>query len=153
MAGARQRTKENTVPEFAPLAIYLDANVLFSAAYISNCELLKLWRLRRVTPVTSLYAVGEVRRHAVLTTHQVRLEELIAKTLIVSDADVRVIPPDVILPAKDQPILAAAIAASVDYLLTGDKAHFHHLYSRTISGVGVLRPAEFLSLHMDRLAE
>lgn len=141
------------MPEFVPLAVYLDANVLFSATYILNCRLLNLWRLRRVTPVTSLYAIAEVRRHIVQPAHQHRLDEAIAKTLIVSDADVRLIPSDVRLAAKDQPILAAAIAASVDYLITGDKAHFRHLYSTKISGVQILPPTEFLDQHMDRHPE
>jgi predicted nucleic acid-binding protein len=52
---------------------------------------------------------------------------------------------------KDRPILAAAISASLDYLVTGDKHHFAHLYGMAISGVQIINPTDFLSLHEDRL--
>ena len=54
---------------------------------------------------------------------------------------------------KDRPILAAAIAASADYLVTGDKSHFGHLYGTRVSGVCVFTPADFLALHEDRLPD
>jgi predicted nucleic acid-binding protein len=70
---------------------------------------------------------------------------------IVSDADVRLIPPNATLAGKDQPILAAAIAGSVEYLATGDKSHFAHLYNKSVLGVRILTPRDFLDLHEDRL--
>jgi predicted nucleic acid-binding protein len=72
-------------------------------------------------------------------------------TGIVSDADVRLIPPKVRVVSKDEPILAAAIAASVDYLITGDKTHFAHLYDRKVAHVYITSPAAFLFQHEDRL--
>jgi predicted nucleic acid-binding protein len=54
---------------------------------------------------------------------------------------------------KDRPILAAAIAASVDYLITGDKSHFGHLYGTRVSGVYVISPADFLGQYEDRLPD
>ncbi len=39
---------------------------------------------------------------------------------------------------KDRPILCGAIAARADYLLTGDKQDFRHLFGRTISGVKIV---------------
>lgn len=143
--------KGNGVPELAGTTAFLDANVLFSAAYIENCRLLQLWKLRQVTPVTSLYAIGEIGHHIAHPDQQRRLDELIAKTRIVSEADVRLIPHEVGLPAKDRPILAAAIAGGADCLLTGDKAHFGRLYNRRISGVQVLSPSVFLERNSDRL--
>ena len=83
--------------------------------------------------------------------HRKRFEHLLGRTQLVSDADARLIPVNVALVAKDQPILAAAIAASVDYLVTGDKRHFAHLHAKTTSGVYVMAPADFLFRHKDRL--
>jgi predicted nucleic acid-binding protein len=141
------------VPELVPLRVYLDSNVLFSASLSESSRFLDFWRLRDVTPVVSHYVIGEVARNIRFPDHNARLASLLRRTEIVSDADNRMIPADVRLVSKDQPILAAAIAASVDYLATGDKNHFSHLYSRRITGVVVMNPADFLDLYEDRLPE
>lgn len=140
------------MPDFPRLRIYLDANVLYSASLNENSRFLDFWRLRNVTPVTSQYAVGEVTRNLRFYGHDSRFESLLVRTQIISDADVRLIPSDITLVAKDAPILAAAISASVDYLVTGDKNHFAHLYRTTIAGTYLISPADFLNLHRDRLA-
>jgi hypothetical protein len=49
------------------------------------------------------------------------------------------------LDSKDRPVLLAAIAASVDYLLTGDRTHFGHLYDSKVRGVRILLPADYLN--------
>jgi len=41
--------------------LFLDANVLFSAAYRSDTGLLKLWKLREVVLCSSRYALEETR--------------------------------------------------------------------------------------------
>jgi hypothetical protein len=41
--------------------LFLDANVLFSAAYRSDTGLLKLWKLREVVLCSSRYALEEAR--------------------------------------------------------------------------------------------
>ena len=139
--------------ELSQLIIYLDSNVLFSATYIATSPFLNLWRLAGVRPVTSLYAVDEVRRHIVQPAQQLRFDELLNRTGLVSDVDVRLIPSNVKLVSKDEPILAAAIAASVDYLVTGDKTHFAHLYGTRVSHVAVINPADFLFQYEARLLE
>jgi predicted nucleic acid-binding protein len=139
------------VPEFPLLRVYLDSNVLFSASRDPQSHFLDFWRLRNVAVVTSQYAVGEVSRNVHSFDHRQRFERLLAQTQFVSDADIRSIPPHITLAAKDQPILAAAISASVDYLATGDKNHFALLYNGTVSGVRVVSPAHFLAAHKDRL--
>ena len=110
--------------------------------------------MAQVTPVTSLFAIGEVNRHIVLSAQQLRFDELIARTGMVSDADLGFVPQSIQMVRKGNcPILAAAIAASVDYLITGDKSHFGHLYGTRVSGVYVITPADFLGLHEDRLPD
>jgi predicted nucleic acid-binding protein len=140
------------VPDFPLLRVYLDSNVLFSASSSERSRFLEFWRLREVTPVASRYAIDEVFRNVRIATHHLRCEDLITRTEIVSDADIRFVPAHVVLVAKDRPILAAAIAASVDYLATGDKNHFGLLYNNTVSGVRILSPADFLTIHKNRLA-
>jgi predicted nucleic acid-binding protein len=135
------------------LRIYLDSNVLFSASYIASSPYRNFWKLTQVTPVTSLYAVGEVIRHNVISSQRERFDELIARTERVSDADLGFVPQSIRLVEKDRPILAAAIAASADYLVTGDKSHFAHLYSTRVSGVCVIHPTDFLARQEDRLPD
>ena len=102
-------------------------------------------------PVTSLYAIGEVQRHLESPFHGAQFDQLIARTEVVSDADIRFVPANVELVSKDRPILAAAIFASVDYLVTGDIRHFGRLYGTSVAGVHILRTTDFLALHNERL--
>ncbi len=48
------------------------------------------------------------------------------------------------LPAKDRPVLLAAIVAGADYLLTGDLTRFGACMGTGIHGVTVLLPGEYL---------
>ena len=135
------------MPEPARLRVFLDSNVVFSASRDEGSRFLDFWRLRDITPVISQYVIGEVVRNVELPDHDARLSALLLQTTIVSDADPRMIPANVRLVFKDEPILAAAIAASVDYLVTGDKSHFGHLYSKRVLGVEVINPGDFLDLY------
>jgi len=51
---------------------------------------------------------------------------------------------EVDLPEKDAPILAAAVQSKCTHLLTGDKQHFDALYGKSVEGVIVLLPAEYI---------
>jgi predicted nucleic acid-binding protein len=139
------------VPEHHPLRVFLDSNVVFSASMNERSRFEEFWRLYNVTPVASQHAIFEVARNIRVPTHRLRFEELIARTEIVSDVDIRFVPAHIPLAAKDKPILAAAIAASVDYLATGDKNHFGPLYNSTVSGVCIVSPSDFLAVHRERL--
>ena len=141
------------MPNFVGLRVFLDSNVLFSASLDEGSRFQNFWRIPGVVPVVSQYVVGEVTRNVRLAGHDTRLASLLLRTQIVSDADVRLIPPNVALIAKDQPILAAAIAASVDYLITGDKSHFGRLYGTRVSGVYIISPADFLDQYEDRFPD
>ncbi len=44
------------------------------------------------------------------------------------------------LPAKDAPVLAAAIRLRCEALVTGDRTHFGPLFGRSISGVTIYSP-------------
>lgn len=122
------------------MVIFLDANILFSAAQ---------------TDSPSRQFVLKLADHALLTTHagvweeaernlkekrhrwMPGLEELshrISINLVSAPC------PDVGLPAKDQPVLGAAIGIRADRLVTGDRAHFGLLFGKTVHGVKILSP-------------
>ena len=129
------------------MRVFLDANVLFSAAYRRDAELRKLWKLPKVNLVTSLYAVEEARRNLDMEEQIKDLEALL------QDIEVTVAAPEdrplalaQKLPDKDRPILLAAIAARATHLLTGDTKDFGSLYRKTIEDVVILPPAEFFRL-------
>lgn len=125
---------------------FLDANVLFSAAWRPDAGLTRLWMFQQVDLLSSRYASEEARRNLPTAEQQQRLERLVVKLRLCTDVTVGALPPEVVLPEKDRPILLSAIRAQADYLLTGDRQHFGALYGQTIEGVTVMRPADFLSL-------
>jgi predicted nucleic acid-binding protein len=131
-----------------PLRVFLDANILFSAAYRTSNGFVEFWNTAGLVAMTSFYAAQEVRRNCRDQEHLQRLESLLAQTIIVSDAPNRALPPFIILPAKDQPILAAAINAGADFLITGDKGHFSQWMNRPIETrhgmLMVMEPRPFL---------
>jgi predicted nucleic acid-binding protein len=69
----------------------------------------------------------------------------------VEDADFRDLPPGLTVVEKDLPVLAAAVSAHADFLLTGDKNHFGHLYEARINATTVLAPGTFLHQQAERI--
>ena len=133
--------------------VFLDANVLFSAAYTPDSRLRALWSLAGVELVTSEFALEEARRN--LLVHQpggiALLEELAARMTITSGLPAKsALPRGLPLAEKDRPILAAAVAVACTHLLTGDTRHFGGLYGKEIHGVRVLTPAAYLHTRRGR---
>jgi len=128
--------------------IFLDANVLYSAAYLERSGLSRLWSLNDVALISSAYAIEEARRNLAIDRPGAlnRLTRFM-EALATADAPQALkLPKNVRLDPKDQPILLAAIHGKADYLLTGDLKHFNHLYEKRIEGVLVLRPAQYIEL-------
>ena len=123
--------------------VFLDANVLFSAAYKANARLLEFWKLKNASLWSSRYALEEARVNLTKEDQQRRLLKL-AQALTLYEASDRKIPGGIRLPYKDLPILKAAIEARANYLVTGDIHHFGPYFGRTIEGVQIIAPAEFL---------
>ena len=132
--------------------IFLDANVLFSAAHLENSGLARLWQLEDTELLSSAYAVEEARRNLALDRPPAvtRLERLTPKLTLVNPPSGLRLPDGVRLDLKDQPILVAAIHGKADFLLTGDGRHFGHLYGKRVEGVMVLRPAQYFERHARR---
>ena len=128
--------------------LFLDANVLFSAAYRAESPLRELWTLPETELVTSDYALEEARRN-LSGIDQRRLEELIRGVRLIHESGSWALPPDVILPEKDRPILSAAIVSGATHLITGDQTHFGAWYGKQVGGVTILRPAAYLQSRAD----
>jgi predicted nucleic acid-binding protein len=123
--------------------LFLDANVLFSAAYRPDAGLLRLWRLDNVTLCTSHYALEEARINLHDEEQAMRLAKLSGGIQLV-EAGQRALPRGVTLPEKDVPILLAAIASRATHLLTGDIRHFGPYLGKKIEGVVIALPGEYL---------
>jgi len=127
--------------------VFLDANVVFSAAYRPTSGIRGLWSQPGVVLVSSMYAVEEARRNLLVhrPSNISALDELCECMEIVSGVSSEIsLPPGIDLAEKDAPILAAAIAARCTHLLTGDKQHFRALFGVSVEGVLVLTPADYL---------
>jgi len=123
--------------------LFLDANVLFSAAYRPNAGLLQFWKLSNVILCSSHYALEEARINLTEEIQRRRLARL-ARSLQLFDATPRQLPGDVSLPEKDEPILLAAIEARATHLITGDVRHFGPHFGKTMAGILILSPSAYL---------
>lgn len=134
--------------------LFLDANVIFSAALSAKGRCRGLFRLAEqgyCQLVTSPHALTEAERNLVAKYPQalaVYQEQLLPLVVPVTEASREKVEwaMGLGLPLKDAPILAAAVLASVDVLVTGDRRHFGDLYNQTIQGVMVLTPQSALGL-------
>lgn len=128
--------------------LFLDANVLFSAAYCKDTGVRRLWRLLETELVMSSYAVEEARRNLDRAEQRADLEELlevVRVSKVLADPAEHPEIKDADLPEKDLPILRAAVASRCTHLVTGDRRHFGHLFGKKVAGVLVLRPADHLA--------
>jgi uncharacterized protein len=123
--------------------LFLDANVLFSAAYRPGAGLLQLWRLKNVLLCSSRYALEEARINLDSEAQQRRLIRLSERVRLFEAAQ-RQLPRGILLPEKDVPILLAAVEAEATHLLTGDVRHFGPLFGRKVEGIAILLPGEYL---------
>lgn len=125
--------------------VFLDANILVSAAWRAQSGLVALWQLPGIQLLMSGFAIVEADRNVSNAEQRTRLHRLVQLTEIVDEPLPRRLPAGIALPAKDVPILLAAIDSGAEYLLTGDKDHFGKYYGQEIDGVTVLRPATYLA--------
>lgn len=130
--------------------LFLDANVLFFAAYRSDAGVQRLWRLEGCALLSSDYAIEEARRNLSSAQQQGRLATLlqgIERVQTVSlDPDAR---GTVELPEKDWPILGGAVAAGATHLITGDRRDFGPFFGTALFGVMILPPSLYLASKED----
>lgn len=125
--------------------MFLDANILFSAAYRPDAGLHQLWEVTDVELVTSAYAVEEARRNLDRPEQRAALQVLLqsVEVLAARPGDPPIAMP-IELAEKDRPILAMAVAARATHLLTGDVQHFGRYYGQMVASVHILPPAAYL---------
>ena len=122
--------------------LFLDANVLFSAAYREDSGLLELWELEDVELFTSAYAFEEARRNLDDVERLERLQNLVRRLSIVPESDAA-LPAAVDIPEKDAPILRAALAAEASHLITGDRRDFGRYFGRQLGSAWVMPPRQY----------
>ena len=127
------------------MRVFLDANVLFSAAKTDGAmrELLRLLRAAQHELWADGYVLEEARRNlAAKAPEALRALDAIVAAIRVADAH----PADAgqgfsaKLPEKDRPVLAAAVRLGCEALVTGDRSHFGALYGKTVAGVAIHSP-------------
>jgi uncharacterized protein len=126
--------------------IFLDANVLFSAAYGSP-GLKRFWELARegrCLLLASGYVVAEARRNLSGPSHLKNFEDLLSEVQIIPDV-VFQIPCPIDLPEKDRPVFLSAMVGKADYLITGDRSHFGKYFGQIIQGIKIRRPKDYFS--------
>jgi uncharacterized protein len=129
------------------MRLFLDANILFSAAYRETGSVRIFFRLAEVGVcelLSSPYAIDEARRNIARKSpmRSADLEQLVASLTVSAEATPENIAWAIAqgLPAKDAPILAAAVQAGANLLVTGDQRDFGHLYGKVLRRTEVMSP-------------
>ncbi|MBI4280545.1 MAG: PIN domain-containing protein [Armatimonadetes bacterium] len=135
------------------MRIFMDANVLFAAAISPQGRSAVLFLLAQeglCELLTSSHAVTESRRNLAARYPEAveRFESSLRIVTVVPEATSSRVAwaRRHGLPEQDAPILAAAVAARADVLVTGDRTHFGHLLGQIAGGVRVLGLADTLRL-------
>lgn len=131
------------------MRIFLDANILFSAARSDGAirQLLHLARTAGHECWCDAYVETEARRNLLAKAPRsiAALEALLRQCHLAPFQPVSAELYALLraLPSDDRPVLAAAIRLGCDALLTGDKRHFGQLVGRRLRGVAIHTPASF----------
>ena len=136
------------------MRLFLDANVLFSAAKSDGPmrRLLALLRHDGHELCADDYGFEEAQRNLALKVPQALVElEAVMRLVSMPSGTARVrADSSWPLPPKDQPVLEGAIRHECEILVTGDKSHFGALYGKAIEGVTILSPAQVAAKLLSR---
>ena len=133
-------------PHHSLSTLFLDANVLISAAWKDGAETGRVWDLDKARLVTSGYVMVEVQRNLPHISQIERLRGLLTAVELLNFRELPERQEFGLLPLKDRPVLSGAVAAGANYLITGDKKHFSHWFGKTICGVTIHPPSDILTL-------
>lgn len=120
--------------------LFLDANVLVSVAWKEGSRVARIWQIPHAELVTSNFVVLECERNLPIEEQRNRLTAFLAKVRVLAFRSEPVLAEAPSLPAKDRHVLAAAVLARADYLVTGDRTHFGQWYGDAVLGVRVEPP-------------
>jgi predicted nucleic acid-binding protein len=122
------------------MRVFLDANILFSAAKPkSRIRALLDLLSQHGKCITNAYAVEEARRNLALKQPALvaELNKLTQNLELVPALSAEL---EIKLEPKDVPILGGAIAGNATHLLTGDERDFGAYFGKTIQGVKIVSP-------------
>jgi predicted nucleic acid-binding protein len=127
------------------LRIFLDANVLFSAAKSDGAvrQLVSLLLRARHQCCVDNYVIEEARRNLLanapdgVSVLDTLLTRLYVAAVQPGRADIESLAS---LPQKDRPVLAAAIRLGCGALETGDRTHFGFAYGKKLGRVTIHSP-------------
>ena len=122
------------------MRIFLDANILFSAAQPhSRMRAFLDLLLDQAECMTNQYAAEEARRNLAAKSPATvkELDGLLRRCEMVWILPVNV---EVDLALKDVPILGGAIGGHATHLLTGDVRDFGKFWGKTVQGVKIVSP-------------
>jgi uncharacterized protein len=132
------------------MRVVLDTNIFISALMSREglpAQSLRLWTEKRYDLVTSSWQIEELRRVSnydtvkpSLTPYEVGtlVNALRQKAFVLDDVPEVHYSPD----PDDNPIVAAAIAGQVQYVVSGDKSHLLSLH--TVKGIPIITVREFV---------
>jgi hypothetical protein len=120
------------------MRIFVDANVLFTAAYSASGKAATLLDSDSFNFVTSDYAAEEARRNILVKRpgSADSLKKVLEKIAIVPSVQGGTCP--ITLPQKDQPIFLSALMAGATHLLTGDLKDFGPHMNRPEKSAGII---------------
>ncbi len=135
------------------IRVFLDANVLYSAADSPeglNAAIFKVAAKREdVELLANRYVWDEADINLMekrLSRARVALKKLVTQELTIEpNAPLSLtqrLKPLVPNDPADAPVLAGAVSAKADWLITSNRKDFEHLYETTVNGVLVLRPKQ-----------
>jgi predicted nucleic acid-binding protein len=132
-----------------PVRVFLDANILFSAA-LGGRSFAVVWELAeasKIVLVTSRYCLAEAHSNLERKRPQAvhRLRALMKNVSQVPEAPERFEWSRRHVPEKDVAVLSAAVGCMADVLLTGDIADFGSLMKRTEFPIRVQTVRAFLT--------
>ena len=126
------------------MRVFLDANILFSAAWFDGPVRRLLADLVEAhTCVADGYVWSEAERNLIAQRSEAltALHKLTAIVELHTDYAGRgVVLDSAGLPQKDVPVIASSVTLGCDTLFTGDRTHFGALFGTTVAGVRILSP-------------
>jgi predicted nucleic acid-binding protein len=127
------------------MRVFLDANILFSAAKSDGAirRLLALLAQAGHECHADTYVVEEARRNLALKAPgSLPVLDRLVSRIHVAQASAGIAEAEVVrsLPEKDRPVLAAAIQLGCQALVTGDRTHFGVIHGKTLGGVTIHSP-------------
>lgn len=131
------------------MKLFLDANVVFTAAYCEQGASRTLFQLAEAgicSLYTSAYTADEARRNLLVKAPAKvsAFNKILEQISLVREPSHATVARMTKLPLveKDAPVMAAALESGTDVLVTGDRRDFGHLYGTTVEGVLVLNPVD-----------